>query len=104
MNQNQVAAICSTVCNPFMSSAVCTSMQDCKLLDTGEHGGCFALSSPPVGVGMSCQFVNDCDVGLHCLGNPGTCHHICDSSHMCPTGGTCTTIQGGTNGLGVCSN
>ena len=103
---SQVAAFCTMVCDPFTATSACTEAEDCKLVDNSGHGGCFSLAAMPAAEGEDCTYINDCARGLDCLtaGGSGTCHHVCNSTHMCPSGGTCTAFAGSSDGLGGCSN
>jgi hypothetical protein len=95
------------VCQPVMPCNLlgdnCGQGQTCALVDANK-GLTSCVSVGPAKVGESCA-AQHCGAGLQCIGNPSTCHQLCDPKNpSCPMGQQCflgwPTLQ--QQGVGVC--
>ena len=90
-----------------------TNGATCDLLKQDCVNGCFINQQSTVcayagsyTLGSSCSYVNDCGLGLTCVGTataPTTCHQLCDpAAPTCPSGKSCYPLSGGGAGAGAC--
>lgn len=95
------------VCQPVMPCNLlgdnCAQGQTCALVDANK-GLTSCVSVGPAKVGESCT-TQHCAAGLQCIGNPATCHQLCDPKNpSCPMGQQCflgwPVLQ--QQGVGVC--
>src|SRR5215831_12674572 len=102
------ANVCSIPCNSINPGTTCGAMQECAYDDltwTNPYGTC--LPPGTLAAGMNCTQIGQCAPPTQCLrvgANMFSCRHLCDSTHMCPTG-ACTAFSAtSVMGLGFCSN
>lgn len=79
----------------------CATGMTCALVEPND-GVTSCVATGPAKAGQSCD-VTHCGADLTCLGPEGsrTCQQLCDSSHLCPSGLTCTAKWQSLKQLGV---
>lgn len=95
------------VCQPVMPCNLlgdnCAQGQTCALVDANKGlTSCVSVGTAKVGESCTSQH---CAAGLQCIGNPATCHQLCDPKNpSCPQGQQCFTgwpaLQ--QQGVGIC--
>jgi hypothetical protein len=99
-----VQGLCVPFCALFGSDcdAVAANMS-CSLIGNNDGATAFGIcrGNGTVPHGGACMSNLDCQPNMNCISD-GTCAALCDNTHACPGGTSCTPVSGVENGGGFC--